>query len=133
MFLCIITYFVIIYITLSKLAQVLIIVTCIQKVPGKNLGQCYDCTLRCFVIFYSLFREVVEASQLVDYMAFYSSQKMEEIYSFEKDVNVCRIYRPHPVWRRVISTIVTATRKRRRRGNTVSDEAVMYGYWSSAT
>jgi hypothetical protein len=31
------------------------------------------------------------------------------------------------------STAVPASRKRRRRGNTVSDETVMYGYWSSVT
>jgi hypothetical protein len=30
-----------------------------------------------------------------------------------------------------ISTVVPASRKRRRGGNTVSDETVMYGYWSS--
>jgi hypothetical protein len=31
------------------------------------------------------------------------------------------------------STVVPASRKRRRRGNTFSDETVMYGYWSSVT
>jgi hypothetical protein len=31
------------------------------------------------------------------------------------------------------STAVPASRKRRRRGNTVSDETVMYGYWFSVT
>jgi hypothetical protein len=29
------------------------------------------------------------------------------------------------------STVVPASRKRRRRGTTVSEETVMYGYWSS--
>jgi hypothetical protein len=36
-----------------------------------------------------------------------------------------------PVWRRV--RIPPPCRRRRQKGNTVSDETVMYGYWSSVT
>jgi hypothetical protein len=62
--------------------------TCIQKVPCKNIGLSSDCTVRCFVIFTVLFREVVETSQFVAYSAFSSYQKLDKVYSSEMDVNV---------------------------------------------